>query len=241
MAATFFKNLIETLSNQISSDLSVEKEDVKESIDKVFKNCEIGDVKISSSKSESDKSNSAKSVSKTESNDDGKCSYVFPDSSKKKGQKCTTAGKHDHEGKNYCGTHYKMLTKEQPKKETKTTKTASKKSVDEKTEKLVEKVVEKKLMNVRKNKFGNYCDVENNIVIDRETKKALGNQLESGKIGPLTKEQIAFCEAENIIFDPPEKEKIAPPKITKTTKEEKSEDEMSFNDDDIDLSSIEFD
>lgn len=235
MAAAFFKNLIDTLSKQISSDLSVDQTDVKESIDKVLKNCEIGNTNTKSAPTTT-KSSKSDNSSKNE------CCYVFPESSKKKGEKCTTAGKHDHEGKNYCGTHYKMLTKEPAKKETKTTKTAAKKSVDEKTEKLVEKVIVKDKLNIRKNKFGNYCDVETNIVFDRDSKKALGNQLETGKIGPLTKEQISFCESKNLSFDPPEKAKIVPPKVTASKKEEKSEDELSFNeDDDIDLSSIEFD
>ena len=192
-----------------------------------------------------------------------KCPYIYTKGDNP-GKVCDIQAKNELNGKFYCSQHAKseakkMATTQTPPKETKTskedspntgeetvvktvksktapkTKTDIKTNADEKSKTLIEKIT-KDERKIKLNSFGNYVDAENNIIFDRDTGKALGNQHEDGKTEPLTKHQIDLCEMHNWLFDMPEIKKssfpVPPPK--RETKEElkiESEDELDLDED----------
>lgn len=121
--------------------------------------------------------------------------------SDKNNKLCKNAGKVEVDGKMMCGVHSKLKT--EVKKPVPKTKTATKNIVNEKTEELVNRLIKPKTHTIKKNKFGNFVNHKTNIVFDRETSIALGNQEPNGTIGDLSPLQISECEINNWKFKEP--------------------------------------
>lgn len=238
MSAKLFSAFFSELAAKIAHEHDLIVTDVLGTIESYCGSCPIANSSdVSAKKSKSSKEATPKKETKKESpskNSDGICEGI--NAAKK--ERCTFKGKHEHEGKMYCVKHFNQVSKEKSEVvKSKTSKTSVKKSSDDKTEKMVEKlVIDKATTTTRKNKWGNF-QTNDGIVIEKDTKKVLGNQLDNGKLGPLTTEQISICEANNWIFDKPEKEKIPtpPPKKSSKKKEASSESEESSDESDVEL------
>ena len=165
---------------------------------------------------------------------------------KKDGELCGILGKTPYNDIMYCSTHAKVMAKRDAAPAAKAapkakapvakaaataktpvakarapaapkSKTAAKKLADEKSEDLIEQVVKQQNMSAKRNAWGNWEDSRYHIVFDRVTSKALGNQLASGTIGPLSKQQISLCEANNWEFDAPPPTSVAAKSAPKST------------------------
>ncbi len=147
------------------------------------------------------------------------CAYAYQKGDSA-GTLCGRQAKNDVNGKMYCATHAKSMEKAATKTVVKSkpkpkTKAAAKENANEKSEDLVNRVIQhKQKCQIKKNQWGNYVDHQSNMVFDRHTSTAIGNQLDNGKIGSLTKEQIAKCELNDWPFDPP-KEKAQAKNVPK--------------------------
>lgn len=166
----------------------------------------------------------------------GICSYTYARGTNK-GQKCEKNATTEVDGVSFCTAHSKgskgTAVKTEAARPTPKTKTGAKNLADEKSADFVNRVVKEKKV-VVKNKWGNYTNVESNIVFEKGTGKAVGNQLPDGKVGPLTKKQMEECELNNWKFDPVKEEKLSS-QIPKPppAKAEEEDDEVEIEDIDI--------
>ena len=199
MSGVLVSNFFKRIATQISEKFKVDENKVLQTIEDYCKDVSLSsdaqqEPEVVDSKTKKSKSPTPKKVGDAKSS--SKCEYVFS-SGKKKGEDCTSSAKEEHEGKMYCGMHYKVVSKPPQQKvaSTKTTKSSSKNASDTKSVEFISnhlsKITENTSRVIRRNKWGNYVDMNTNIVFDKESKKALGNQLDNGSIGSLTKDQIS--------------------------------------------------
>ncbi len=212
-----FEDILKRLVSHLADSLNLEEDDVQEAFNSYEFNCEKpSKPKTASTLSKpKDKSTVSEGSSKPKSATKGssskqKCSYTYQ-KGEKNGTMCSAGAGHEVDGKMYCATHAKSVSNatQKPTKKSSTpapkTKLSAKHAADENSKDLVNRLV-KDNRNIKKNKWNNYVDHDTNIVFDKQTKKALGNQLSSGKIGPLTKEQMDACEMHHWAFDAPKSE-----------------------------------
>lgn len=201
--ATYLTSIVDKLVEHLVAELGCEEDAVQKALDS-FAEDKAPAAKAQKAKPATPKTAAKKPVAK--STDKAKCPYE-----KKSGEICNVGAKIDFDGTLYCSSHAKIMSNNAAKAEkpkVPKSKTAAKKIADEKSEDLVDRVVKPKLT-AKKNAWNNWEDPQHHIVFDRTTKKALGNQLPSGKIGPLTAEQISVCEANNWEFDAPPPTSVA--------------------------------
>jgi len=148
------------------------------------------------------------------------CSYTYQ-KGPKNGTRCTTMGKNKVNDKFYCATHGKSVaasSSQTPKAKSTAapkTKIGAKIVADEKSKDLVNRIGKEKRQ-IKLNKYQNYVDHISNIVFDKKTGKAIGNQLEDGPVGPLSKSQMEECETNNWKFDPPTEKQTSKTKTLPT-------------------------
>ena len=214
-----YKNLSQYLSSQTTN---LDETQIYNLIETFFGMITVSSPKLSNKLSNKPSPKFSKSTKKTDNT--LKCEYIFIDG-KKKGDQCSSKGKNEHEGKMYCGTHIKLATKTEVKKSL--TKSSKKIESDEKVKNLIDTVINNKAaLHIRQNKYGNYMDMSTNIVFNKENKMAIGNQLDNGLIGPLTKEQIDICEQNNFPFIKEiKKDKIPSPPPKKEESDSESDEE----------------
>ncbi len=146
----------------------------------------------------------------------------------KKGQACGVSVSDDSKTGNYCKKHLNQESKEDTKKEEKKPAPVkakkeevilSKQELKEQIEKRTQEV------EVRRNKFGNWEHYGSGIVLDRNTRKAIGKQNDDGTVLPLTKEDIEICKSVGFKY-------IIPDNIVSN---EDKEDEEEIDDEDLDV------
>lgn len=271
-----FQKIIDQLILHVSSNLDIDESKVKEVFNSFSLDSSTSSIKKESTTLKSSDTEKKPPKPKPQVSSDGevrKCPYVY--SKSREGEVCGVRAGYEVAGKFYCSTHAKYeqkriekaneptplkkplkskvieLDEEEEKIVKKTvpsktiTKANSKSAADEKSARLIEKVAQ--TPKVKLNKWGNYEDQEYHVVWSSDKTKVVGNQLEDGKIGGLTQDQIDYCEMNGWKFEVKktlEKEKVPvqPPKPSKESiknvdnLEEQDEDEgdLEENEEDID-------
>jgi hypothetical protein len=80
-------------------------------------------------------------------------------------------------------------------------KTKSKKSISD----ILQKIIHSSdTIHIRRNSYDNYEHPETGLVFDTITKKVIGHQLDDGRIGGLTSQDIELCKYHNFQYEIPE-------------------------------------
>ncbi len=154
----------------------------------------------------------------------------------KKGQPCGVSVSDESKTGNYCKKHLTQEGKEEKKVETKKAAPVkakkeevilSKQELKEQIEKRTQEV------EVRRNKYGNWEHYGSGIVLDKQTRKAYGRQLDDGTVSPLSEEDIEVCKCVGFKY-------ILPDNITSrddkedSNEEDDDEEDLDIEDEDID-------
>jgi len=154
----------------------------------------------------------------------------------KKGQPCGVAVSDESKSGNYCKKHLTQEGKEEKKVETKKAAPVkakkeevilSKQELKEQIEKRTQEV------EVRRNKYGNWEHYGSGIVLDKQTRKAYGRQLEDGTVAPLSEEDIEVCKCVGFKYILPDNIKSRDDREDSNEEEEDDED-LDIEDEDID-------
>ncbi len=85
-----------------------------------------------------------------------------------------------------------------------TGKTHEKKTPEKKkSPKIIDKIkkCESKVIQIRKNKFGNYEHADTKFILDKDTQKVIGLQNDDGSIDPLTDAHVDLCNKFKFAYD----------------------------------------
>jgi len=154
----------------------------------------------------------------------------------KKGQPCGVSVSEESKSGNYCKKHLTQEGKEEKKVETKKTAPVkgkkeevilSKQELKEQIEKRTQEV------EVRRNKHGNWEHYGSGIVLDKQTRKAYGRQLDDGNVSPLSEEDIEVCKCVGFKYILPDNIKSREDKEDSNDDEGDDED-LDIEDEDID-------
>jgi hypothetical protein len=163
----------------------------------------------------------------------------------KKGQPCGVSVSDESKSGNYCKKHLGQESKEDtssthsvratslPKKEEKKPVSKGKKEEVILTKQELKEQIEKRTqeVEVRRNKFGNWEHYGSHIVLDRNTRKAIGKQQDDGTIAPLTKEDIEICKTVGFKYVIPDN--MSSEENVETVEDEEDED-LDVEDEDLD-------
>ena len=149
----------------------------------------------------------------------------------KKGQPCGVSVSDESKTGNYCKKHLTQEGKEEKKVETKPVKAKKEEVILSKQE--LKEQIEKRTqeVEVRRNKHGNWEHYGSGIVLDKQTRKAYGRQLDDGSVSPLNETDIEICKAVGFKY-------ILPDNIKSRDDKEDSQDEDDdddLDDDDLDI------
>jgi len=153
----------------------------------------------------------------------------------KKGQPCGVSVSEESKSGNYCKKHLTQEGKEEKKVETKKAAPVkgkkeevilSKQELKEQIEKRTQEV------EVRRNKYGNWEHYGSGIVLDKQTRKAYGRQLDDGNVAPLNEEDIEVCKCVGFKYILPDNIKSREDKEDSNDDEEDDED-LDIEDEDI--------
>lgn len=168
---------------------------------------------------------SAKSTSKA------KC--IHPNSKgKNAGQPCGVSVSDESKTGNYCKKH---LSQEEEKKvvEKKPVVKAKKEEVILSKQELKEQIEKRtQEVEVRKNKYGNWEHYGSGIVLDKQTRKAYGRQLDDGTVSPLSEEDIEICKYVGFKYILPDNIKSRDDR--EDSQEEEDEEDLDIDDEEID-------
>jgi hypothetical protein len=151
----------------------------------------------------------------------------------KKGQPCGVSVSDESKTGNYCKKHLgqevekKEEKKAAPVKAKKEEVILSKQELKEQIEKRTQEV------EVRRNKYGNWEHYGSGIVLDKQTRKAYGRQLDDGSVSPLSEEDIEICKAVGFKYILPDNIKARDDKEDSQDDEEDEED-LDIDDEDVD-------
>jgi hypothetical protein len=153
----------------------------------------------------------------------------------KKGQPCGVSVSEESKSGNYCKKHLTQEGKEEKKVETKKAAPVkgkkeevilSKQELKEQIEKRTQEV------EVRRNKHGNWEHYGSGIVLDKQTRKAYGRQLDDGSVLPLSEEDIEVCKCVGFKYILPDNIKSREDK--EDSNEEEDDEDLDIDDEDID-------
>lgn len=153
----------------------------------------------------------------------------------KKGQPCGVSVSEESKTGNYCKKHLTQEGKEEKNVETKKTAPVkvkkeevilSKQELKEQIEKRTQEV------EVRRNKHGNWEHYGSGIVLDKQTRKAYGRQLDDGSVAPLSEEDIEVCKCVGFKYILPDNIKSRDDKEDSNEEDEDDED-LDIEDEDI--------
>ena len=171
---------------------------------------------------------SAKSTSKT------KCIHPIAKGDKK-GQPCGVSVSDESKSGNYCKKHLTQEGKEEKKVEKKPAPVKAKKEEVILSKQELKEQIEKRTqeVEVRRNKFGNWEHYGSGIVLDKQTRKAYGRQLDDGNVAPLSEEDIEICKCVGFKYILPDNIKSREDREDSQEEDEDDED-LDIEDEDID-------
>ena len=168
---------------------------------------------------------SAKSTSKS------KCVHPIAKGDKK-GQPCGVSVSDESKSGNYCKKHLGQEGKEEKKVETKPVKAKKEEVILSKQE--LKEQIEKRTqeVEVRRNKHGNWEHYGSGIVLDKQTRKAYGRQLDDGSVAPLSEEDIEICKCVGFKYILPDNIKSREDK--EDSQDDEDDEDLDIEDEDID-------
>ena len=151
----------------------------------------------------------------------------------KKGQPCGVSVSDESKSGNYCKKHLTQEGKEEKKVEKKPVKTKKEEVILSKQE--LKEQIEKRTqeVEVRRNKYGNWEHYGSGIVLDKQTRKAYGRQLEDGTVSPLSEEDIEVCKCVGFKYILPDNIKSKEDKEDSNEEDEEDDEDLDIEDEDI--------